>query len=438
MQKEIKIIHFPKRNEPYVILAKPSGIPSAPINPDEKDNALSMAINYFPEIKNVSGKKSVEYGLLHRIDTDTNGLLLIATSQSFYDYMIEEQQQGRFIKTYKAICEADKNNAEFLGGFPELKINPYELSENKTIVIESFFRNYGEGLKAVRPVTEDSGMAALKKIGKQVTVLIPEINNMYSFLPGFSEIKHEIENVEDFDLCIALDSSDTERLFVCKPYFEKIEHTIVIDHHITNQNFGDVNYVNAVASSTCQNLIIVLAAMEIAINKEMAECIYTGILTDTGGFRYNTQSETFEFAAMLLETGIDISKIYRIVFDTTTEKRTRLLSRALDRLEILEDGKIAFTYITTQDVDELQNEDGDYENIVNYGRNISGVEVSIFAREKDGRYKISLRANEYVDVSQIASKYAGGGHLRAAGLEMAMPLEQVKQTLVEEIKKQLK
>lgn len=281
-------------------------------------------------------------------------------------------------------------------------------------------------------------MHALKKIGKQVTVLIPEINNMYSFLPGFSEIKHEIENVEDFDLCIALDSSDTERLFICKPYFEKIEHTIVIDHHITNQNFGDVNYVNAVASSTCQNLIIVLAAMEIAINKEMAECIYTGILTDTGGFRYNTQSETFEFAAMLLETGIDISKIYRIVFDTTTEKRTRLLSRALDRLEILEDGKVAFTYITTQDVDELQNEDGDYENIVNYGRNISGVEVSIFAREKDGRYKISLRANEYVDVSQIASKYAGGGHLRAAGLEMAMPLEQVKQTLVEEIKKQLK
>ena len=124
MQKEIKIIHFPKKDEPYVILAKPSGIPSAPINPDEKDNALSMAINYFPEIKNVSGKKSVEYGLLHRIDTDTNGLLLIATSQSFYDYMIEEQQQGRFIKTYKAICEADKNNAEFLGGFPELKINP--------------------------------------------------------------------------------------------------------------------------------------------------------------------------------------------------------------------------------------------------------------------------------------------------------------------------
>ncbi len=281
-------------------------------------------------------------------------------------------------------------------------------------------------------------MHALKKLGKEVTVLIPTINNMYSFLPGFDEIKYEIENVEEFDLCIALDSSDSERLFICKPYFEKIEHTIVIDHHITNQNFGDVNYVNALASSTCQNLIVVLATLDIAINKDMAECIYTGILTDTGGFRYNTQSETFEFAAMLLETGIDISKIYRIVFDTVTEKRTRLLSRALDRLEILENGKIAFTYITTQDVNDLQTEDGDHENIVNYGRNVDGVEVSIFAREKDGKYKISLRANEYVDVSQIASKYAGGGHLRAAGLEMSMPLEQVKQTLIEEVKKQLK
>lgn len=281
-------------------------------------------------------------------------------------------------------------------------------------------------------------LQALKKMGKTATVLIPKINNMYSFLPGFSEIKSEIENVEEFDLCVALDSSDIERLYICKPYFEQIESTVVIDHHITNQNFGDVNYVNAIASSTCQNLIVVLAAMDVTISKEMAECIYTGILTDTGGFRYNTQPETFEFAAMLLETGIDIAKIYRIVFDTITEKRTRLLSRALDRLELFEEGKIAFTYITEEDTTELKSEDGDHENIVNYGRNIEGVEVSIFVRQKDEKYKVSLRANEYVDVSQIASKYAGGGHLRAAGLEMAMPLEQVKQTLVEEIKKQLK
>lgn len=281
-------------------------------------------------------------------------------------------------------------------------------------------------------------MHALKKLDKEVTILIPTINSMYSFLPGFDQIKKEIDDYRKYDLCIALDSSDLERLHVCRPYFEAIENTIVIDHHITNQNYADVNYVNAIASSTCQNLIIVLAFLGISISKEIAECLYTGILTDTGGFRYNTQSETFEFAGMLAETGIDISKIYRLLFDTTTEKRTRLLSRALNRLELLENGKIAFTYITMTDVEELKNEDGDQEGIVNFGRNIEGVEVSIFVREKGGKYKVSLRANEYVDVSQISAKFAGGGHLRAAGFEISMSLDQLKQTIVEEIKKQLK
>ena len=141
---------------------------------------------------------------------------------------------------------------------------------------------------------------------------------------------------------------------------------------------------------------------------------------------------------MLLETGVDIAKIYRRLFDETTEARTRLLARALDRLEILENGKIAYTYITGKDFEELHNEDGDQENIVNYGRNIAGVEVSIFIREKDGRYKVSLRSNDYVDVSRIAAKYAGGGHIKAAGFELTMSLEQAKDVVVKEIVSQLK
>ena len=280
-------------------------------------------------------------------------------------------------------------------------------------------------------------MNGLKKLEKDVTVVIPNLNEMYSFLPGFDEIKKEA-NAEDYDLCIALDSSDLDRLGECRDLFEKIEDTIVIDHHITNQNFGDVNYVNAVASSTCQNIIVILAAMDIAINKDMATCIYSGILTDTGGFRYNVQSETFEFAGMLLETGIDIAKIYKILFDTTTEARTRLLGRAINNLEILEDGKIAFTYVTAKDMEELNNQDGDQENIVNYGRNIEGVEVSVFLREKDGKYKASLRSNTYVDVSSIATMFSGGGHTKAAGFEISGTLGDAKETIISEIKKQLK
>ena len=125
-------------------------------------------------------------------------------------------------------------------------------------------------------------MHGLKKIGKNVDVIIPDVNQMYSILPGFEDIKESCEEGYNYDLCIALDSSDLERLHVLKDVFRNAKHTIVIDHHITNQNFGDVNYVNAVASSTCQNLLVILAYMDIAISKDIAACVYAGILTDTG------------------------------------------------------------------------------------------------------------------------------------------------------------
>ena len=141
---------------------------------------------------------------------------------------------------------------------------------------------------------------------------------------------------------------------------------------------------------------------------------------------------------MLLETGIDIARIYKTLFDETTEARTKLLGRAINNLEILEDGKVAFTYVTEEDTNELNNQDGDHENIVNYGRNIEGVEVSVFLREKDGKYKVSLRANEYVDVALIATMFSGGGHQRAAGFEIAQSLEESKESVLAEIRKQLK
>lgn len=281
-------------------------------------------------------------------------------------------------------------------------------------------------------------MHALKKIGKNVDVIIPGVHQMYSVLPGFEKIKESCNEDFNYDLCIALDSSDLERLHVCRNIFEKTKNTIVVDHHITNQNFGDVNYVNAVASSTCQNLLVVFAYMDIAISKDIASCIYAGILTDTGGFRYNVQTETFEFVSMLLETGIDNAKIYRNLFDLTTLPRTKLLGRALERLEVLCDGKVAFAYITKQDEEECGTTDGDQEGIVNYGRNIEGVEVSIFVRELEDKRKVSLRSNEYLDVSLIATKYGGGGHMKAAGIGTDMSLELIKQTLIAEVEKQLK
>jgi phosphoesterase RecJ-like protein len=282
---------------------------------------------------------------------------------------------------------------------------------------------------------------AFQKLEKKSAVYIPSPDKTYSFLAGFDEmlIGETAPDAKNFDLCISLDSSDIQRLGICGDIFKEIDDTICIDHHITNQNFADINYINAVASSTCENLMVVLASLGVAVNKEIAECLYTGILTDTGGFRYNITPETMEIVATIMETGINVSKIYRTVFDITSFNKVKLVGRAIDRLELLNDGKIAFTYMTKQDLEELELDENDSDGIVNEGRNIDSVEVSIFAKERDeDYYKISMRANEYVDVSVIASKYAGGGHVRAAGCELNMTLDQIKTTLCEEIAKQLK
>ena len=282
---------------------------------------------------------------------------------------------------------------------------------------------------------------AFKKMEKKSVVFIPSPDKTYKFLPGFEDIVMGEGNLDakEFDLAISLDVSDLNRLGVTLDLFEEIPNTICIDHHITNQNYADINYVNAVASSTCENLMVILASMEIVINKEMAECLYTGILTDTGGFRYSCQPETMEMVATLMETGINTNKIYRTIYDVTTFNKTKLCGRCIDRLELLEDGKIAFTYMLKSDLDELQLEESDSDQIVYFGRDIDTVEVSIFAKEReDGVFKMSMRSNDIVDVSVVASKFGGGGHVRAAGCESAMTLDQIKQALIEEIKKQLK
>ena len=165
--QEIKIISKPSKENPFLVIYKPQGLPSAPLSSDDKNNALAIALDLFPEIKNVKGLKEIEYGLLHRIDTQTEGLLLIATNQQFFDSIIKEQAEGKFIKSYEAISQKDFLNSKKLEGFPAIKNSLQKDFENgKTIEISSYFRNFGHGTKSVRPVTEDSGKAALKKIGK--------------------------------------------------------------------------------------------------------------------------------------------------------------------------------------------------------------------------------------------------------------------------------
>ena len=278
---------------------------------------------------------------------------------------------------------------------------------------------------------------SLKQIGKNPDVIIPEYPRTFEFLPSTDEIKKE-SNIEKYDLAISVDCATIKMLNGFAKYFEDAKVRINIDHHSSNTMFGDYNYVSPDAPACAQVLIVVLRYLKVDITKEIGTCLLTGIITDTGGFKYSgVTAETFEFVAWLLNMGINVSKIYRRVLQIKTRPNFELNRIAANRLEFYEDGKVAFTYITKEDAEKVGAQSGDHEGIVDIGRSIDGVEVSIFLHEKDGMYKVSLRSNSYVNVSDIGIIFNGGGHINAAGFSSNLPLLELKIKLIEEITKRL-
>ena len=274
---------------------------------------------------------------------------------------------------------------------------------------------------------------ALKNIDKDVDVIIPEYSNTFAFLPGAEEIKKETER--KYDLAIAVDAADEKRLNGWYKYFEEAKTTISIDHHGSNKMFADINYVDPVSPACAQILVVILQFLDIKITKDIGTCLLTGIITDTGGFKYSgVNVETFEFAAWLLRIGVNVSDIYKRVLQVKTKPNFELSKLTTERLEFFEDGKITFTYITKDDEKNVNAQTGDHEGLVEIGRDIEGVEVSIFLRETEKGFKASLRSNDKVNVSDICIMFNGGGHPRAAGCNIQGSLEQAKQKIINQVK----
>lgn len=276
----------------------------------------------------------------------------------------------------------------------------------------------------------------LKKMHKKVDVIIPEYSHIFEFLPGAAEIKKEGKQ-ESYDLAISVDVTGINRMNGFGSYFEKAITKIQIDHHESNDMFADYNFVNPDAPACAQILITVIENLGIEIDKEIGTCLLTGIITDTGGFKYEgVSAETFEFASGLLAKGVNVSDIYKRVLQMKTKANFELRKRIMERMEFLCDNKVTFTYITLEDEHDVEARPGDHEGLVEVGRDIEGVEVSIFVREIEGEaYKVSLRSNDYVSVSDVAIPFHGGGHMRASGCTIQGDLETVKEKIISEIKK---
>ena len=233
----------------------------------------------------------------------------------------------------------------------------------------------------------------LKNMNKTVDIVIPEIPETFMFLDDIHEVLPKSD--KEYDLSIVLDCATKERIGEINKEYSRCKKSIVIDHHMSNNGYGTICHVEPNTPACCQVLYYLFKNENIKITREIGEALLTGMLTDTSGFRNNdTNKETFLMAADLADLNIDIYKIYYLVLSKKSMAQYLLMKMTLDRLELFEDGKIAFSYISEEDMANVGAKMGDHEGLVDLGRNIGGVEVSVFMREDNGVYRISLIKEE--------------------------------------------
>lgn len=272
--------------------------------------------------------------------------------------------------------------------------------------------------------------------GKKVDVFLEPIGPEFLFLEGAKDIKSE--NVTTvYDLFFVLDCSTNDRF---APFAEMVgcaKQVFCIDHHISNQGLGDFCIVDPKASATCE-LLCELFLFD-KITKACAECLYTGIVHDTGVFKHsNTRRKTMCYAGQLIEKGINISKIIDETFFQKTLIQNKALGQALINSQMMAGNKIIFSNLSDDELKRLGAEPADVNGIIDQLRVTKGVEVAVFTYPlKEGGYKVSMRSNGNVNVSVISQKFQGGGHIRAAGCTLFGTLDQIKEKIIPEIEKQL-
>lgn len=280
-------------------------------------------------------------------------------------------------------------------------------------------------------------MQGLNKLNKEVYILSKEkVPESFSFLPCSEEIdglKHEVIN--ETQCVIVLDCGDVKRINANLD-FENRKYTLInIDHHMSNELYADLNYVDTNAAAVSEIVYQMLKIIGINITKDMAVCLYTSLITDTGAFKYSsTTSVTHTIAGDLVNTGIDFSEIHRIIYENKKFERIKFFGKAIEKMELVGD-KICVITITKDML--LQNgnaKDTDTSDIIAFAMQIDTVEVALLIKETEAGIKASLRSKSKVDVRKIAEKFGGGGHIKASGLAMNdKTLEEARELILNEI-----
>ncbi len=256
---------------------------------------------------------------------------------------------------------------------------------------------------------------ALCKMGKKADVVFSgELENRLSFINAKGIFKEEAE--ESYDLCLCLDSGDIGRFGDRVEIFKKAKATASVDHHFTNTNFAEFNYVVSDASACGEILYDVIASLGVEIDTTLAEYLFIAIASDTGSFKYsNVSPKTLRITAKLLEQGIDNAYLSRMLFDTETEAVMHFKGQLMSRVETYFDGKLSLIAVDKTEFQKNGVLERDMGDIVNIARQVAGCEIAVSVRETEEKVKISFRSNGKYDVGEIAMHFGGGGHKMASG-----------------------
>ena len=293
---------------------------------------------------------------------------------------------------------------------------------------------------------------ALASLGKKSVLLDKHtIPSQYLFLPGhdkfetFETFHASGKKISDFDALIMVDCNHPDRIGLSTkeiiPAIEELKKalsggmfTVVIDHHQTENGFGDVRWISPGTAATGLLIYSIIKKLGVDLTPVIAKNIYTTIVTDTGNFRFdNTDADVFRIAAELIDHGVSSSEIYENVFESHSGNRFRLFLNVIAGLWI--EGHIAVSAVTGRMLAETSTVADDTENFVSFPMLMKDIRVAVLIRElKDGTCKVSLRSKGAINIAKVAEQFSGGGHRNAAGCRIEAGVEEAKQILLEKIR----
>lgn len=278
----------------------------------------------------------------------------------------------------------------------------------------------------------------LKKMGKTVSIIDHDAVPMkYRFLPHSSYIRPLPDKKMDFQVAFVLDCPHMKRIGKVSDLIDKNTLIVNIDHHISNENFGNVNWVDTGASSAGEMIYHLFEHSGYEIDRDVALALYVAILTDTGSFRYrNTTPNTHKVSARLLECGLSVEEIAGHIYWSNTFTSMKLLGLVLSHLAISEDGKVAWLRVTNEMLKRSQAKPEETEDFIDFARSVAGAELALFFQEvkEKNEVKVSFRSRGSIDVNKIAVSFGGGGHQGASGCTIKGSVDEAEKMVLKKVK----